>query len=90
VLKPEGILIVNSPSRYNRFDHDLGHVSFFSPTEFAAFVRSFSFRIVSQPYVPQPLLGTNRLGRFAMHLISSIYPREQWAARIDVVAQKVV
>lgn len=88
VLKSDGVLIVNSPSRHNRYDQDLGHVSFFSPTEFAAFVRSFSFRIVDQPYTPQPLLGDTRLGRFAMYLTTRVYRPEKWAARIDLVAVK--
>jgi ubiquinone/menaquinone biosynthesis C-methylase UbiE len=88
VLKPDGILIVNSPSRHNSYDQDLGHVSFFSPSEFSAFVRSFSFRILEQPYIPQPFLGNTRLGHFAMYLVSRVYQPEKWAARIDLVAQK--
>lgn len=89
VLMPEGILIVNSPSRHNRYDQDLGHVSFFSPTEFAAFVRSLSFKILQQPYTPQPFLGESRLGHFAMYMVSRVYRPEKWAARIDLVAQKI-
>ncbi len=88
VLKPGGLLMVRSPSRHNRFDHDLGHVSFFSPSEFRAFVESFSFDVVSQPYVPQPLLGRSRAGKLAMRIVSGAYRPERWAARIDLVARR--
>lgn len=88
VLKPDGVLIVNSPSRHNRYDQDLGHISFFSPAEFAAFVRSFSFTIIEQPYIPQPFLGDTRIGRFVMYIVSRVYRPETWAARIDLVAVK--
>lgn len=90
VLKPDGILIVKSPSRYNLIDQDLGHVSFFSPSEFRRFVRSFSFKILSQPYVPQPLLGRTPVGLFAMRMVSKAYRPDKWAARIDLVAQKTL
>lgn len=88
VLSPSGVLVVNSPSRFNRFDDDEGHISFFSPREFAEFVGSHRFDVVSQPYVPQPFLGQGRLARLAMRLITRAIRRETWAARIDLVARK--
>ena len=57
VLRPNGLLLVKSPSRHNRFDDDEGHVTFFSPSEFRTFVESFGFHVIEQPYTPQPLLG---------------------------------
>ncbi len=89
VLRHDGVLIVKSPSKYNRFDKDLGHVTFFSPKEFNLFVQSFSFDIVSQPYSPQQLLGSSRLGWLAMRMLAELYQPEKWAARIDLVARKI-
>jgi len=87
-LKPGGLVIVKSPSKYNRFDDDLGHVSFFSPTEFREFVRSFGFEILSQPYVVQPLLGESWLGSKALRFVVRFWKPEKWAARIDLTARK--
>src|SRR5678815_2498098 len=49
VLQPDGTLIVRSPSRFNRFDRDKGHITFFSPSEFRRFVEGFGFQVVEQP-----------------------------------------
>lgn len=88
VLKSDGVLIVKSPSKHNRFDNDLGHVTFFSPKEFNTFVRSFSFDIVTQPYTPQPLLGTSRIGWLVMRTFAKFWRPERLSARIDLVAKK--
>jgi SAM-dependent methyltransferase len=88
VLKPGGILLVKSPSKYNKFDQDGGHVTFFSPGEFCEFVQSFSFEVLDQPYIPQPILGTSRLASLAVRLATKVYKPEKWSARIDLVARK--
>lgn len=88
VLKPDGVVLVKSPSRYDTADQDKGHVTFFSPSEFRAFVGEFGFEVVTQPYVPRALLGTSRPGWFAMRALTTAWPRERWAARIDLVARK--
>lgn len=88
ILKPGGLIIVKSPSKYNRFDDDLGHVSFFSPTEFREFVSSFSFEIINQPYVAQPIFGKTRLGSWALRCVLRCRQPERWAARIDIIARK--
>lgn len=84
VLKTNGVLVVKAPAKYNRFDKDVGHITFFSPTELRNFVESF----VRQPYEPQPFLGTSRLGRLAMRMISSVLKPDKWAATISLVAEK--
>jgi SAM-dependent methyltransferase len=88
VLRPNGLLLVKSPSRHNRFDDDEGHVTFFSPSEFRTFVESFGFHVIEQPYTPQPLLGTSRIGLRAMGIVTKFFKPEDWAARIDIVARK--
>jgi SAM-dependent methyltransferase len=89
VLKPDGVVVVKSPSRYNTADQDKGHVTFFSPSEFRGFLRSCHFGVVEQPYVPRPMLGKGRLGWLAMQALTKLWPRERWAARIDTVARKL-
>lgn len=88
VLKPGGVIIVKSPSRFNRFDNDEGHLTFFSPAEFRAFVSRFGFHVIQQPFSPQPLLGQSRLGRSLMTAATRWVRRDRWAARIDLVARK--
>jgi SAM-dependent methyltransferase len=88
VLKPNGVLLVKSPSKYNRFDQDEGHVTFFSPSEFREFVQSFFFDVLDQPYYPQPILGPSRLASLAVSLATKVYKPEKWSARIDLIARK--
>jgi len=89
VLRPEGTLIVHSPSRFNRFDQDKGHITFFSPSEFRRFVEGFGFVVVEQPFSPQPILGTSRVGQLAIHAFATLTGKPEWlAARIDLVARK--
>lgn len=88
ILRPRGVVLVKSPSRHNRFDRDLGHVSFFSPSEFRRFVESFGLRVLTQPFSPQPFLGNSFWGQRAMRVLSTFLPRDLIAARIDLVATK--
>ena len=87
VLTPGGLLMVYSSSRFNRFDTDAGHVTFFSPTEFRSFVSGFGFRVAAQPYIPQPLLGTG-IGQTVMRVLTRHLRPERWAATIDLIAYK--
>jgi SAM-dependent methyltransferase len=89
VLQPGGMLIVRSPSRFNRFDQDKGHITFFSPSEFRRFVEEYGFVVVEQPFSPQPLLGSSRAGQFVVRAYARLTGRhDRIAARIDLVARK--
>jgi SAM-dependent methyltransferase len=88
VLKPGGSLMVKSPSKYNRQDQDVGHVTFFSASDFCEFVTSFSFEVIHQPYVPLPFLGSSRLASAGVKLVTKVYKADKWAARIDLIARK--
>ncbi len=87
VLQPNGVLIAHSPSRFNTFDTDTGHVTFFSPSEFKTFVTDAGFRVIEQPYFPQPVLGTGA-GWLLVRLFARLFKPERLAATIDVVAIK--
>ncbi len=88
VLRPEGVVVVRSPSRFNRFDDDLGHVSFFAPSEFRKFVESFGLQVREQPFTAQPIFGRSRLARLSVSAIGRLIHNERLAARIDLVAEK--
>jgi SAM-dependent methyltransferase len=89
VLRPGGAVIVRSPSRFNRFDEDKGHITFFSPSEFRRFVEEFGFSVVEQPFSPQPVLGPSRAGQMAVRVLAKLTGQPEWlAARIDLVARK--
>jgi SAM-dependent methyltransferase len=88
VLGNEGTLLVKSPSRANRFDTDEGHVNGFLPSEFRALVERHGFAVVSQTYLPQPLLGTSGPGWLLMRALSKVMQPERLNARIDLVAVK--
>jgi len=88
VLKPDGVVIVKLPSRYNTDVQDKGHITFFSPSEFRRFVTSFGFEVIAQAYVPRQLLGHTRLGWFAMRMLAKMCQPESWSAHIDVVARR--
>ena len=89
VLRPGGTLIVRSPSRFNRFDEDKGHITFFSPSEFRRFVEEYGFVVVEQPFSPQPFLGSSRAGQFAVRTIARLTrTHDRLAARIDLIARK--
>lgn len=88
VLQPGGVLLVSSPSRMNPHDDDLGHLSFFSPSEYRQLVSSFGFEVVEQPFIPQPVFGASRPGRFLTKAVTQLLKPERWAATIDLVARK--
>ena len=87
VLKPGGVLIAHSPSRFNRFDTDTGHVTFFSPLEFRAFVADAGFDVIAQPFVPQPVLGGG-VGWRVVRVFTHFFKPQRMAATIDIVAVK--
>ena len=89
VLRPDGILIVHSPSKYNRAErrNDIGHITFFAPSEFRAFVATFGFDVIVQPYHAQRLFE-NRFGRLLVRAIGRAFRPERLAATIDLVAVK--
>src|SRR5262245_52348158 len=88
VLTSDGVLLVYSPSRFNRFETDTGHVTFFSPSEFRQFVGSHGFDVLEQPFHAQPILGHSTIGRLLVRAVTQVYRPERLAATIDLVARK--
>ena len=86
-LKPNGVLIAHSPSRYNTADTDSGHVTFFSPSEFRGFVSGAGFRVIEQPFLPQPVLGSGA-GWLLVRAFCVVCKPERLAATIDLIAVK--
>jgi SAM-dependent methyltransferase len=90
VLKPSGVVIVKSPSKYDTKEQELdkGHITFFSAAEFAEFVQSFSFEVVRQPFVPLPIAGNVMPPSVLLKVVQVMNRLDRWAARIDLVARK--
>jgi SAM-dependent methyltransferase len=89
VLNQEGILVVHSPSRFNRVEqsHDSGHVTFFTPSEFRTFVAGFGFHVIAQPYQPQRMFDSD-VGWLLVRAVARVFRPERLAATIDLVAAK--
>jgi ubiquinone/menaquinone biosynthesis C-methylase UbiE len=89
VLCRNGILVVHSPSKHNRIEQrrDTGHITFFSPSEFRAFVTAFGFRIVDQPYHARHVFD-HRIGRLLVRVVARAFRPERLAATIDLIAAK--
>lgn len=89
VLKPEGIVVVHSPSRFNRVEQskDSGHISFFAPSEFRAFVAGFGFQVIAQPYQPRRVFDSEA-GWWLVRAVARVFQPERLAATIDLIAAK--
>jgi SAM-dependent methyltransferase len=89
VLQADGILLVHSPSKYNRVERrsDSGHITFFGPSEFRAFVGAFGFDVLVQPYHAQRVFDS-RLGWLMVRAVARAFKPERLAATIDLVAAK--
>lgn len=88
VLVRDGVLLAYSPSRFNRFEQDTGHVTLFSPSEFRDFVEKHGFRVREQPYRPQMLLGQSAVGKLAIRAVTQFVRPERLATTIDLVATR--
>ena len=79
VLRPEGMALINSPSRFNRHerDNDPTHINMYSPKELQTLVREAGFEKVEALNRPLWLLGGSRLGK---RLVSAAFraSRADW------------
>jgi SAM-dependent methyltransferase len=89
VLKPDGIVVVHSPSRFNRVEQskDSGHITFFAASEFRTFVAGFGFHVIAQPYQPRRLFD-NAIGWLLVRAVTRVFRPERLAATIDLIATK--
>ena len=74
--------------RMGTFDTDTGHVTFFSPSEFRAYVTDAGFRVIEQPFFPQPVLGSG-VGWLVVRAVTRLVKVERLAATIDLAAVKI-
>ena len=71
VLRSGGMLMINSPSRFNKFEKvdDPTHINMYSPTELRNLVASAGFRDIVATNYPLDLLGQNFFSRKIMSLL---------------------
>ncbi|HTA19025.1 MAG TPA: class I SAM-dependent methyltransferase [Polyangia bacterium] len=90
VLRPSGMLLLFSPSRFNEKERveDPTHINLYAPSELQDLVRRTGFeRIVAQDD-PLPLLGPTPLGRRVMHKVFKHVGWERLSASANVRAFK--
>lgn len=90
VLRPKGILHINSPSKFNKVerDSDPTHRYLYSPDELRAVLQEVGFESVKSMDTPLRFLGTTKLG---VRLASVIFHRTRWgrlSATANALARK--
>ena len=77
VLRPNGMVMITSPSRFNKYERmaDPTHINMYSPTELHNLVASAGFRDIVATDYPLDLLGQNYVSRKVMSLL---FPLTRW------------
>ncbi len=90
VLRPRGLILVGSPSRFNRQEWraDPTHVNLVSPGELRALLVQAGFTRVRPFDTPLPLLGTSRLGRRIVSLLFRLWPYDRISATANAMAYR--
>jgi len=90
VLRPGGVLIVFSPSRFNKRERleDPTHIHMYSPEELRSFLSSKGFTEILSTDSPLPLLGDSRLGRFIMSALFRVTRWERLSSTANCIAYK--
>ena len=89
VLRPGGILLVYSPSRFNRIEAeaDPTHRHLYSPRELARLLSEIGFVDIEASDAPLPLLGRTRLRFGLMRVLFKLWPVERLSATANCVAR---
>jgi SAM-dependent methyltransferase len=90
VLRPGGVLVVYSPSRYNRHERiaDPTHINMLTPAELKTAVTAARFHRVEPIDDPRLLLGSGRVGRGVMRAVTRTYPWAPLIATANCIARK--
>jgi len=90
VLKPGGMLLLYSPSRYNEKERleDPTHICMYSPSQLRRLATDSGFVAIEALDEPLALLGNTRLGRRAMTKIFKLAPLDRFSASANLRAFK--
>jgi SAM-dependent methyltransferase len=90
VLRPGGMLLLFSPSRFNEKERveDPTHIHMYAPTELKSLVEKVGFVRVTAHDEPLSLLGTSPLGRRIMNRFFRSFPLDRLSASANVRAFK--
>jgi SAM-dependent methyltransferase len=90
VLRPGGMLLLFSPSRFNEKERreDPTHIHMYTPTELQGMLRNAGFNRIEPLDEPLTLLGPSALGRRLMNRIFKLAPWDRLSASANVRAFK--
>lgn len=90
VLRPGGVFLVYSPSRYNRHERlaDSTHINMLTPSELRAALTAAGFGTIEAIDNPLPLLGRGRVANKVMRAAIRAFPWERIIATANCVATK--
>jgi SAM-dependent methyltransferase len=90
VLKPNGMLLILSPSRFNKveWEADPTHINLLSPSQLQNLLNSCGFENIKPFDMPLPLLGNARLCRLVIQAIFSLFKADWLSATANAMAFK--
>lgn len=89
VLQPSGIILVNSPSYFNKKERrEATHINLYTPARLRREVENAGFEIIAEPNGVRPVLGRNRLSLKAVEILAAITRIEFWSDSANCVARK--
>lgn len=89
VLKPNGVIIINSPCYYNSRERcEPTHINLYTPSRLRREVEEAGFKIIAEPNSPRPLLGTNPLSLVIMEVIFRLVKFDFLSNTANCIARK--
>lgn len=90
VLRPNGMLLLMSPSRYNDKERrdDPTHIHMYSPRELRVVLHEAGFGAITALDEPLPILGTTALGRTILGKVFQLVPWDRLSASANARAFK--
>jgi len=90
VLRPGGLFIVMSPSKFNKHERDAdpSHICLYSPSSLKSLLASRGFTDISQLDTPLDIMGKNAIGRLIMKVIFRVTKWERLSCSANCMAWK--
>jgi SAM-dependent methyltransferase len=89
VLRPGGVLLVYSPSKFNRAAREeKSHINLYTPKRLKAEVKAAGFTLINAPNSPLPFLGESKAGKALSLLLFRLFPLPFLSASANCIARK--